>query len=382
MNKRMILTFVPILLIFLALNLYVGWHGALFLSAVWPGYSRIAYWIVFAVIAFSYLLGRLPLRPKPVFRFLKVIGSYYFAVFEFSLILLIAADLAALIVYMCGAYDDAFVPAAGGIVLLALLALLAWGSRTAWSPIIRSYDIEVDKRAGGLSSLKIAIVSDIHLGNVVGNRHLDRLLPLVNDWKPDLVLLAGDVIDDTIEPFVRNDMAKKLAQLKATYGVYAVLGNHEYYGGHIEEYVRRMGEIGIPVLRDETVVIADAIQLAGRKDKTAESMDPDGRLPLSELTASFNRALPIVAMDHQPYGYAQAVEAGVDILVSGHTHRGQFAPNHWITKRLFELDWGYLRKGPMHAFVSSGFGTWGPPIRLASRSELIHLNVRFKGESN
>ncbi|CAM3870320.1 metallophosphoesterase [Cohnella lubricantis] len=380
MNKRMLLTAIPILLIFIALSLYVGWHGALLLSAVSPGYSRPAYWIVFAIVAFSYLLGRLPLRPRLFFRLLKVIGSYYFAVFEFAILLLIAIDVIAAIVRLSGAYHEAFVPIAGGCVLLVLIALLLWGSRNAWSPVIRSYDIEVDKTAGGLSTLKIAIVSDIHLGNLVGNRHLDRLLSLVNGWQPDVVLLAGDVIDDTIEPFVRNGMAKKLAQLKARYGVYAVLGNHEYYGGHIEEYVKRMKEIGIPVLRDETVWIADAIQLAGRKDKTAESMDPEGRLPIGELTAYLDRSLPIVVMDHQPYGYDQAEVAGVDILVSGHTHRGQFAPNHWITGRLFELDWGYLRKGDMHAFVSSGFGTWGPPIRLASRSELIHLTVRLKGE--
>lgn len=382
MNKQMILRVIPILLVFLGLNFYVGWHGALFLNTEAPGYSRAAYWIVFAVVAFSYLLGRLSLRPRPLFRLLKVIGSYYFAVFEFAIILLVIADLTALVVYLSGAYRGAFVPAAGWCVLLVLVALLVWGSRNAWSPVIRTYDVEVDKNAGPLKSLKIAIVSDIHLGNLVGNRHLARLLPLVNDWKPDLVLLAGDVIDDTIEPFVRNDMAKKLARLQATYGVYAVLGNHEYYGGHIEEYVERMKEIGIPVLRDETAIIAGAVQLAGRKDKTAESMDPDGRLPMKELIASFDRSLPIVAMDHQPYGYDQAVEAGVDILVSGHTHRGQFAPNHWITGRLFELDWGYLRKGPMHAFVSSGYGTWGPAIRLASRSELIHLTVRFKGAPN
>lgn len=378
MTKRILFTFMPMLLAYGALNGYIGWHGALFLSSVWPAYPRAVYWAVLAVVAFSYLLGRLPYRPRALFRLLKVIGSYYIAVFEFAMILLLLADLAALVVYLCGAFGDAFVPAAGWCVLLALVVLLVWGSRNAWSPVVRRYDIEVAKTAGTHESLKIAVVSDIHLGNLVGNRHLDRLLPLVNEWKPDLVLLAGDVIDDSIEPFVRNAMAERLGRLKASYGVYAVLGNHEYYGGHIEEYVKRMEEIGIPVLRDETVTAADAIQIAGRKDKTAETMDPEGRLPIEALTGRFDPALPIVVMDHQPYGYQQAADAGVDLLISGHTHRGQFAPNHWVTGRLFELDWGYLRKGAMHAFVSSGFGTWGPAIRLASRSELLHLTVRFK----
>jgi predicted MPP superfamily phosphohydrolase len=217
------------------------------------------------------------------------------------------------------------------------------------------------------------------LGNLVGNRHLDRLLPLVNDWQPDVVLLAGDVIDDTVEPFLRRDMSSRLARLQAKYGVFAVLGNHEYYGGHIPEYVETMRRIGIPVLQDETVTVGGAIQIAGRKDKTAESMDPQGRKPIAELVSAFDDWLPIIVMDHQPTRYDLAAAAGVDILVSGHTHRGQMAPNHWITRRMFELDWGYLRKKQMHAFVSSGFGTWGPPIRLASRSEIVQITVHFKG---
>lgn len=386
MNRSMLLRLVPMLIVFGALNFYVGWHGDLLLSSLWPAFPRAIYWIVFAVIAFSYLLGRMLMGAGNGIvsvpgRLLKVVGSYYFAVFELGLLLVVLADIAALAAYLCGADMSAFVRWAGGIVLLALIVLLAWGSRNAWSPVARTYDIEIAKNAGDLKSLKIAVVSDIHLGNTVGNRHLDRLLPHVNEWGPDLILLAGDVIDDSIEPFVRRSMADRLARLESKYGTFAVLGNHEYYGGHIEEYVERMRAIGIPVLRDETVTVAGGVQIAGRKDKTAEAMDPEGRLPVRELTASFDRSRPIVVLDHQPYGYDLAAEAGVDILISGHTHRGQFAPNHWITRRLFELDWGYLLKGRMHAFVSSGFGTWGPPIRLASRSETIRINVRFKEET-
>ncbi|GIO11443.1 phosphoesterase [Cohnella xylanilytica] len=386
MNRSMLLRLVPMLIVFGALNFYVGWHGDLLLSSLWPAFPRAVYWILFAVIAFSYLLGRMLIGDGSGIaaapgRLLKVVGSYYFAVFELGFLLVVLADIAALVAYLCGADMSAFVPAAGGIVVLALLVLLAWGSRNAWSPVARTYDIEVAKKAGDLKTLKIAVVSDIHLGNTVGNRHLDRLLPQVNEWRPDLILLAGDVIDDSIEPFVRRSMADRLARLEAEYGTFAVLGNHEYYGGHIEEYVERMREIGIPVLRDETVTVAGGVQIAGRKDKTAEAADPEGRLPVRELTASFDRTRPIVVLDHQPYGYDLAAEAGADILISGHTHRGQFAPNHWITRRLFELDWGYLRKGSMHAFVSSGFGTWGPPIRLASRSETMRITVHFKEET-
>lgn len=196
--------------------------------------------------------------------------------------------------------------------------------------------------------------------------------------KPDVILLAGDVLDDSIEPFIRNRMSEQLKLLKARHGVYAVLGNHEYYGGSIKEYTELMDSIGIKVLQDEVVETA-GVYIVGRKDKTAEAMEAGGRLSVSSLLEGLDLSRPVIMMDHQPTGFDLAAKAGVDILLSGHTHRGQIAPNHWITKRLFELDWGYLLKEKMHVIVSSGYGTWGPPIRLASRSELIKLEVLLEG---
>ncbi|MNV95191.1 putative metallophosphoesterase [compost metagenome] len=119
--------------------------------------------------------------------------------------------------------------------------------------------------------------------------------------------------------------------------------------------------------------------IVGRKDKTAESMEHGGRKSVADLLEGLDLNRPVIMMDHQPTGFAAAAEAGVDVLLSGHTHRGQIAPNHWITKRLFELDWGYLNKNNLHVIVSSGYGTWGPPIRLASRSEIISLSLTPSG---
>jgi predicted MPP superfamily phosphohydrolase len=173
-------------------------------------------------------------------------------------------------------------------------------------------------------------------------------------------------------------MADTMKKLKAPLGVFAVLGNHEYFGGHIEEYIKRLEDIGIRVLRDETVLVADSFYLVGRKDKAAESFTSEGRLPLTKLVSSLNRTLPILVMDHQPHHRLdEAAASGIDLLMSGHTHRGQMAPNHMITRRIFELDWGYARKGTMHAIVSSGFGTWGPPIRIGSRSEIVEITITF-----
>ena len=230
----------------------------------------------------------------------------------------------------------------------------------------------VSKEANGLKKLRVVVASDLHLGSIVGRRHLEQLVRQANALKPDLMLLPGDVLDDAVEPFIRHDYGRVLGGIRAVYGTYATLGNHEYYGGGIEAYVTSMRDHGIPVLLDEIVQIADCVYLIGRKDKTDRS-----RASVAELTTGLSADKTIILMDHQPSAILEIADAGVDVSLHGHTHRGQMAPNHWITRRLFELDWGYKQFGELHAFVSSGFGTWGPPIRLGSRSEILCITVRF-----
>lgn len=369
-----------VLCVYAALTYYIGWNGLVFLDAAGMAVSGWVYWTLLAVLGLSYLIGRLPYGQGRVTRFLKVVGSYYFGLLEYLIILLPIADLIVLVSAAAGADRSRLIVAVGWTVLALLAFILVYGSWNAWSPIVRTYELEIDKPCGERNQLKVVMASDIHLGNIVGNRHLGRMVERMNRLDPDVVLLPGDVIDEDIEPFVRNRMGDTLRKLKARLGIYVSLGNHEYYGGHIEEYVKRMQEIGIPVLRDESVLVDDSFYVVGRKDKTAEGREYGGRLPVADLLAGLDASRPILLMDHQPYGFAASAEAGADLLVCGHTHRGQFAPNHLVTGRMYELDWGYMRKGRMHVAVSSGFGTWGPAIRLASRSEIMELTIRFKPE--
>ncbi|WP_308634841.1 metallophosphoesterase [Paenibacillus silvisoli] len=377
----MAVRFVVILTVFIVLQLYIGWHAELFLTAAGGHVPGGVFWPVFGILSLSYIVSRMVRRflPRAAGDGLKWIGSYWIAIFQYSILLLPLADLAA-----WGLRASTSVTTGDSIlwtglaVIAALALLLAKGSYNAWSPVVRAYEVTVPKAAGGLKQLHIAVASDLHLGTTVGGRHLQRLVDRVNELKPDVMLLAGDVLDDDVSPFLKHGYAGKLAEMKTTYGTFAVLGNHEYYGGGISEFVREMKGVDIPVLLDETVVIADGVYLIGRKDKTDR-----GRKKAAELTAGLDRALPMIFMDHQPGAIAEIADAGADLSVHGHTHRGQMAPNHLITRRIFELDYGYLLKGRLHAFVSSGFGTWGPPIRLGSRSEILSITVKFgQGSDN
>ncbi|OMD15794.1 metallophosphoesterase [Paenibacillus odorifer] len=377
---RMLASGFAMLLILGLVNFYIGYHGWLLIDEWFSGVSSAVFWTLFILIAFSYVIGMIPWPKsvKPIARFFKVIGSYYLACMEFAIITLPLADLLYVILGWSGIDRTYYIAEAGGTILILLAVFLVWGSINAWSTVIRTHSIPIDKSIGTSTPLTIAVASDLHLGNIVGNRHLKKMVSQMNAMQPDVILLAGDVLDDSIEPFIRNSMSEQIKQLKARYGVYAVLGNHEYYGGSIKEYTDLMSSIGIKVLQDEVEEVAGTY-IVGRKDKTAEAMEAGGRQSVSSLLEGLDLTRPVIMMDHQPTGFDVAAQAGVDVLLSGHTHRGQIAPNHWITKRLFELDWGYLRKDNLHVVVSSGYGTWGPPIRLASRSEIIKLEVMLEG---
>ncbi|WP_233566566.1 metallophosphoesterase [Cohnella endophytica] len=381
MNRRVIFLFTFLLTVYAGINIYIGWHVTEWFKLVGVSFSPWAFWVPFGLIAYGYILGRVPLPHaiKPAGRLLKIVGAYYIFIMETGLILFLLEDLIGLVPRIAGWNIDDYSIYAGSIVMGALALLFIVGSRNAWSPIVRTYELPIDKSAGenGQREWTVAVASDIHLGNIVGRRHLRRLLKRVNEMQPDLILLPGDVIDDSIEPFIRNRMGELLGQLKAKHGVLAVLGNHEYYGGHIDSYIEQMNAIGIQVLRDESVKVADAITVVGRKDKTAEGGPFGGREVIGDLLGGLDHNKPIIVLDHQPTKFAEAAEAGADVLLSGHTHRGQFAPNHLFTRRLFELDWGYMRKEAMHVVVSSGFGSWGPAIRIGSRSEIIRLEIKL-----
>jgi predicted MPP superfamily phosphohydrolase len=363
------------------LQFYIGWNGLQFLDAWFGGVSGALFWTLYWIVAMSYVISRLLERvlPGPIPHWLKWIGSYWFAILQYSVLLLPVADLSVWVLRSASLPKETSIMIVGTVIIAIYLGILLRGSWNAWNPIVREYTVTVNKRAGDLKQLRIAAASDLHLGTVVGRRYLSLLVDRVNELKPDIVLLPGDVIDDDVEPFKRFDFGSIIKGFKSRFGTYAVLGNHEYIGGKIEEFIALMGKAGIPVLTDETVKIADSFYIVGRKDKAAGSsrFGKKGRLPVRELVEDLDQSLPLIMMDHQPSAISEAADNGIDLSLHGHTHRGQMAPNHFLTRRLFELDWGYLRKGNLHAIVSSGYGTWGPPIRTGSRSEILNITVNF-----
>jgi predicted MPP superfamily phosphohydrolase len=382
MKRRFMIIIAICLGLFTLINYYIGWHVQLFLGSVFRVEQFTLFWIFYWLVVFSFIIGRLGSSYMPYWltSMLKLIGAYWLAIMFFCFVLLPFVDLAAGGLALFSVEPAVSILILGSLLCLLILVLMLRGFWNASNPIIRTYEIVLPKGGGKLNKLRIGIASDLHLGTIVGNRKLQVLVDRMNALKPDLILLPGDVIDDDIKPFIRHNMGAIMKQMKAPLGVYAVLGNHEYIGGHINEFAAQMSESGIELLMDQSVRIADSFYIIGRKDKAAEGLGASGgRLQLDALLAGVDKSIPLILMDHQPHRLDVAEAAGVDVMLSGHTHRGQMMPNHYITRRLFELDWGYLKKGNLHAIVSSGYGTWGPPIRIGSRSEMIELIIHFEG---
>jgi len=197
----------------------------------------------------------------------------------------------------------------------------------------------------------------------------------INSLDADLVLIAGDLLDRDVDIYINERLGEEFGAIKASMGVFAVPGNHDYFGGRIEELKELLGASGVMLLIDETVLLNGFMYVIGRNDHSRRRFS---RKPLEVLLDGIDRSLPMIVLDHQPFFLNEAERAGIDLQVSGHTHRGQIWPGSIITRRMYENDYGLLYKGKTAIVVTSGCGIWGPPVRLGTRSEIVCIELTGK----
>jgi len=341
-----------------------------------PGMPGIIARVFLVLWILAYPAGRIAERTLPwagLSRCLVVSGSLYLGFMVTALFLFLASDTALLAVHR-GPVPSSL----RRTILLAVtfLSILVVGIGTVNSlyPRAREAKLELPGRSG--KPIRVALFSDLHMGPLVGNGRVRNLVKQVNALDPDLVLLVGDIVDEDVSRLAEERMAEALSGLSPRIGSFAVTGNHEYYAGE-EEAVSYLESAGIRVLRDEAVVVEDRLVIAGRKDRTASRFG-ESRLPLGEILRETRRDLPVLVLDHQPRNLEEAEAAGVDLQVSGHTHHGQILPFNLVTSRLYEISRGWEARGKTRFLVSSGVGTWGPPMRTSAAPEIWLLVLDFK----
>lgn len=341
--------------------------------------------IFFAIMTLIMVLGFansfLPIGPK-IARFLDGVGSYWMGIFMYLLIFVILSDVVLLVLRLFKVLKWSITADVRMIsVLVAVIlsvATVTYGLIHANNIKHVSYNIELsdNKMQTGLN---IVLITDLHLGSARSEARLADIVGEINALDPDVVCIAGDLFNTDFNS-IRDceKAAETLRSISAKYGVYACLGNHDG-GDTIGKMLSFLGECNIKVLNDEYVVIDNLFTLVGRLDASPiGEYDNMKRKSLSDVLDGIDKTLPVVVMDHNPACISE-YNGEVDLVLSGHTHKGQVFPGSLITGAMYTVDYGhYCDKNGTQIIVSSGIGTWGPPMRVGSNSEIVNIHFNLK----
>lgn len=376
----MIFGVIVMLSIYGGANYYIARKIYQWLSLVFPYLNTRLYVGIYIFIAFSMILVFLPL-PSIVKNIISWLSAHWMGIFIYLLLFIVIANLVILIGNMVNIIPNPIPESihfyTGLIVILLTTSFVTYGLYNANQIKHVSYDIQM-KEDYFLEDIKIVLISDLHLGAVNSEKRLESIVKKINQLEPDIVSIAGDIFNDDYTA-IRNpeEAIDLLSGIKTKHGVYGSLGNHDG-GGTFDDMVRFLERSNIRLLSDEHVIINDEFILIGRVDPS-----PIGgfkglqRKEIADILTSIDDInMPIVVMDHTPTKLEQ-YDGIADLVLAGHTHRGQIFPGNLITNAIFEVDYGYYQKDATspHVIVSSGVGTWGMPMRVGSNNEIVSITL-------
>ncbi len=258
----------------------------------------------------------------------------------------------------------------GGAAAAAGLATVGYGTYGVLrGPSVQRITVPLAKLPRAAHGFRIAVVSDIHIGPILGRAHTRRIVDTINATSPDLVAVVGDLVDGSVADL--GSAAEPLAALRARHGSYFVTGNHEYFSG-AEQWIDHVRELGLVPLENARVEI-EGFDLAGVNDIAGET---EGQGPdFGRALGDRDRGRAAVLMAHQPVVIHDAVEHGVDLQLSGHTHGGQLWPGNYLAELANPTVAGLERYGDTQLFVSRGAGAWGPPVRVGAPSDITVVEL-------
>lgn len=368
-----------IMLIYSSANYYLYVRGLQAFSLTQS--FRRWYIVIFWTIAASFIAGSFleRLASSAISEWVYRIGSFWIAAMLYLGIAVFLIDIVRMLNYFfhfLPPFSEIMRFRLGLIVVSTVSIIVIGGHINALWINVREIPLTIHKKVTGSPEVKILMASDIHLGALIGERREKKLLDIIREQKPDLVLLCGDLVDGEIAPVLRKNLGRHIQEISTPLGVYAITGNHEYIGG-IDKTLPYLKSININVLIDSIITLPNGIQLVGRNDQSS-GRGSVVRKPLAELVSGLDQFKPVIVMNHQPFNLQEAADENVDLHLSGHTHHGQLWPISYITKAMFELSWGYLKKGNTNFYVSSGYGTWGPSVRVGNRPEVVVFKLKFE----
>lgn len=391
------------LIVYIILGIYMLWRMIHWFKIVIPlfKHKRIqALWIgLYCIFASTIFLGVF-LPRSSIQVTIHRISNVWLGFFIYLLFFMIIGDI---IVFVLKRMDKkknipilhklygAFI--IGIAVTAASTGFSVYGTIHARQMTTRSYDIRVDKHVDDISSLNVVLVADLHLGYSICCSDMEKMVDRINALNPDVVIYAGDIFDNDYDALDDPErLVEIMRNVSAAYGSYAVFGNHDVtetlVGGfstasrtkafrdpRMETFLE---QAGINIMLDEVTTIADGkINLIGRLDGEKAGDGTSNRKDLSELVKRCDMSKPVIVINHEPDKLHETAAMGVDVMLSGHTHAGQFFPLTIIQPLAWENYWGIKKIDNMYSVVTSGAGLYGPAMRVATDSEVMSVRINF-----
>lgn len=307
---------------------------------------------------------------------IALFSSLWIGFFFYFLLLALVRDFLA-VFFMLLKQKYFFSPRLGrsqvALVIGAVLVINGWAFYEARQISVTRIEIPLWGLPKELDGLKVVQISDGHFGMINGQKKLTEIVKMANDLFPDIVVITGDLVDESIAHM--EEMAIPLAQLQARWGVFAVTGNHEFYAG-VARAVAIMQKAQVNVLRNERRILPGGLQILGIDDPTGTKRLGNSVPEVTDLFATLAPDQPSIFLCHQPIYFEEAAAHGIGLQLSGHTHGGQLFPIILISRLFYPLTPGLHHQGKSYLYVSRGVGTWGPPLRLGSPPELVLVKLR------
>ncbi len=332
------------------------------------GTRRIYYGIIFFFLFISLLVARLIARLFPHSHYIPLIFhllAYFWVGIVFYLFIY---SLSADIIRIFLSRILKFPKNVYGIILLTLtIVTVIYGFFEAFS--VRTITLN-QKMKNLKETTRIVFLSDLHLGLNLNYLLLKKIIPEINSFSPDIILIGGDILDEEAKGI--ETYTKIFKRMNSRFGIFAVTGNHDIYAGE-DLVVNFLKKANVHLLRNRIEVIKD-IQVAGIEDESI--LGQKWKHVLEKILKKANPSLPLILLKHRPTGREIAKQYGVDLMLCGHTHKAQLFPLHLITSRVYRYYYGYHRENGLRIYVTSGLGTWGPPIRVMARPELVLITLK------
>ena len=365
------ISLLSVVFLYLGFRLTLGFSGAVAI-AIWVG--------LFALLA---LLASYPLtwsrdHKGKALRHLRSVIHLDMGLMSFLFSFVLLRDIIGLpLLWLAPAWAERVWGVEGSAVVLALsiLALIVGTYEANSGPRVKSVRVPIENLPEGLEGYKIAQISDLHAGPTIGLPYVERVAKMVEGLAPNLTVLTGDIADGKVEDFSRD--VEPLRRLSKLGDALYVTGNHEYYWNG-PQWISVFESLGIkPLLNSRTILKHqnEEVLVAGVVDPAARIANPMAKPDAKAALGEPNGAKLKILLSHHPGIARQAAEMGFDLQLSGHTHAGQFFPWTLVVSRVHEFSKGLARAGKMWVYVNPGTGSWGPPIRLGTRTEITLLSL-------